>query len=421
MLDNERFFCYNILLFVGRMLTEGKEVWKLYSVREWVKNWSAPQLDLALSPRDRTVERMMAERMGVEFPQIGYTRYRSILADVVAHEFARRVGALDIGFEARLTNSGMAAVEAVVEAAEIQPGDNIARGEVLYSMTPQVLERRRGLTGGRLTLDVLPADAGNFFDAAKKDYQRYSRRMFFFETIGNGRPMPVFEFDGVLRDVWRWENTWLVLDNTFLTCVLFNPFAVYARVREEFGEDPRVKFVYVESLSKHYRAHGGFDHAPGGIVIGPKDFIAKCDEALQFGGVMTTPTLLDFPYDLYDAAAAVMPQLSRNAAAAAEFLRGHSQTKEVWYPDLAERLSQASGAGGVLFFEAKVEQPGFGERVLAEVIPPRASFGHDDTTHVDFGSLDPKFPPGLIRLAVGARETPQEVVSKLEACLGRRP
>ncbi|OGH71090.1 MAG: hypothetical protein A3C90_00520 [Candidatus Magasanikbacteria bacterium RIFCSPHIGHO2_02_FULL_51_14] len=388
----------------------------VWSVAEWLEN-NGGKVDLNVSPNpaDREDERLMAKVFGVELPKIPYARYGTTVSLVGAEWFCRSVGAEELGFAARLTGSGMSAIQLALRAAG---WGTIIAGKVLYGLTPEELNDLSATYG----VPVHYVDSGNLEDIMSAVAAVEGKKTLFFETIGNGVPMPVLDLRGLLKEIWTREDVTLILDNTFATCALFNPFSpanCLARLTAELG-NPACTFVYLESLSKYYRADVTRDPATGGVIMAPQKFMTeRVDPRLMRGHVIATPALLTFPADLYGACKRVMLRLSTNAEAVAQFLSAHRRVgrENVWYPIEDNRGLFRDGMGGVLYFNVPGEERGVGARLFESHIPFRASFGHAESTHVDFGAFG-KDPPGLIRLAVGVNETPEEVVENLEACLG---
>ena len=385
------------------------------TVAEWLVYYD---VDVNVSPRptDRKGEFEIAKLHGVEVPKIPYARYGTTISLAVADWFCRSVCAKERGFAARMTGSGMSAILLALRAAG---AGSIIAGKVLYGLTSEEINDLSATYG----VPVHYVDSGNLDDIMSAVAAVEGPKALFFETIGNGVPMPVLDVKGLLREIWTRADVTFILDNTFATCALFNPFSsasCWVRLTAELGA-PACVFVYVESLSKYYRAHVTSDRATGGIIMAPAKFVTeRVDPRLKRGHVIATPALLTFPADLYGACERVMLRLSNNAEAAAQFLFQHRRVgrENLWYPIEGHRGLFQDGAGGVLYFNVRGEERGVGARLFEPHIPFRASFGHAESTHVDFGAHDPKQPAGLIRLAVGVNETPEEVVAKLEACLG---
>lgn len=389
---------------------------ELMTVGEWLRN-QYQDYDPALSPRSRAVEARMASAFGFEMPKVGYRRYADPVALAVAAHYVRSTAAEDMGCQARLANCGMSAIRVVLDAAELMNGDLIVAGSTLYGLTSEMIIDLNGRFG--VDVDFVASDDHEALASAA----RGGADFVFVETIGNGQGMPVCDVAELMDQLWGTKLT-LVLDNTFLTAALFDPWKLYQQIREKRyrGQDSAFTFVVVESLSKYYRV-GPEDTATAGLIVAPPEFIERCDCYLAWGAGIQLPQLSGFPFELYDAAKHVMPKLSANAAAVAEYLktRPHPLIEQVYYPNDHPFIQEYAGgqAGGVIYLRINTDKPGLGERWFARAgIMARASFGHTEMTHVDFGWHNPqKNPLGLIRLAMGTQDTPEESVDKIKRAL----
>ncbi len=383
---------------------------------------ACPGFDWDLSLRRPETHEALARRFGVVRPPIGYARYAGTVAHrAVEDQFLTDIGA-PVGYSARLTNSGMSAITTAFRSTfgywkprqNLCAVSNIVYGDTMYSLTRRWIWSDARFDS-RLANDIAVANSADVGNIIQK--MEGTNSVLFFETIGNGKGMPVLDLENLMRRIWDTDCI-LVLDNTFLTCALLNPFVIMDCLETEIGHSRTFTFVYVESLSKYYRADTE-DHDPGGIIVASEKFIGLCDDELQNGGVMANSVLRKFPFSLFDACSRVMLPLSENASAAADFLRGHPFVEKVWYPDNHPVIQAEAGgqAGGVLYFLHNDVEQGAGKRLMvAGGIPEATSFGHPDTTHIDWSLFGEQF--GLVRLAVGFMEEPHEVVAKLEHALG---
>ena len=392
-------------------------------------DWNLAMSDAGSHRRLAKEMREIHDDMQVDLPPIPYARYHGTVAHRVVEQFYCDHAGVPRGWNVRLCGSGMGAIRTTAQVAlGVFPGrlmrgsgspsiPQIVAGKVLYGLTPEVLgalarnDRRVHMP------ELVRVDAANTDEvvAAMQD----EPAVLFLETVGNGKPMPVADVREIMRRLWQTQGV-VIIDNTFLTVSLLNFFYMFMRLAHEFSGPPRFMPVYVESLSKYYRA-GENDTDSGGLIVAPQDFIGLCDALMQYGDVMPNSVLRQFPFDLFRAAFMVTQPVSENASAAAAFLRKHHKVRCVWYPDdNAVILCETGGrAGGVLYFELDTDDREESSRLLEPHIPFRASFGHADTTHVPFGKFGAS-EPGMIRIAVGFREEPHETVAKLEAALGPR-
>lgn len=371
------------------------------SVLDWLqKNYPDYCNRVTVNSEEKEPEREMIKAygaFGIEMPPYSYKRYGYGLSHLVAQTFAHWTGALELGFSARLTNCGMAAISTILDT--ISKHGMVLASEVLYPETRHLLANcykgKDCYVGATDLVNCLTCNT----------------TLVFLESVGNGLGMPIYDVESVFKRIWKDEVT-VVLDNTLLTCCLLNPFEIYAKIQKELG-NPKMQFIYIESLSKHYRTTH-HDLITAGIIIASNNFIKKVDEVIMRNGAyLQFPCLEKLPFDLFAACKKIMPQLCKNAKAVAGFLREHPKVKGVFYPDLP------NGAGGLLYFVVE-------ESRVDEVIPLfesefgayMGSFGHPDTSWVPFGKLVKDNPKGLIRLAVGYREEPQDIVDRLKKVLG---
>lgn len=380
------------------------------SVLDWLqRNYPDYCNRVTVNSEEKEPEREMIKAYGafsIEMPPYSYKRYGYGLSHLVAQTFAHWTGALELGFSARLTNCGMAAISTVLAAILSQQENLMACTRSVYTnkiLYPETRKLFRSYWGNSSYLAEIGDLIGYTFFR--------SPFLIFSEPVGNGSGMPVTDVDGLFRRAWK-EDAVLVLDNTLLTCCLLNPFEIYAKLQRELG-DPKMQLIYVESLSKHYRVNGQ-NLVTAGIIVAPNDFIKKVDEVIMRNGAyLQFPCLEKLPFDLFAACDNIMPQLCKNAEAVAAFLKKHSKVKEVFYPDLP------NGAGGVLYFIIEDSEADEAIRLLEnEFGVYMGSFGHPHTSWIPFGKLVEGNPKGLIRLAVGCEEEPQKIVDRLKKVLG---
>jgi cystathionine beta-lyase/cystathionine gamma-synthase len=377
--------------------------------------------DWGLSPIERTDEQRFLDRFGrgydVTLRKIPYMRYGSALSDLVGAMFAQNVGAFDLGFTARLTTCGMSAIAA---ALNLGPQHFLTgESDAMYGLTPALILRLLNRHGGRVAAFEDASNHGAILDSLGHVTSGTRPCTLMFETLGNGRKMPVLDVESLFRSIWDKQGVTFVLDNTLLTCALFNPFDILEKIRIEKKGYEAFRFVYVESLSKYYRADISHDPTSGGIIIVPNRMLKEIDTELEIVGThMTIPQLRTFPWILMGAPRRMMELVSRHARAAVDLLLHHPKVEvgSVTYPRGYRQFSY--GSGGVLYFELKNVSRGAGA-LLEPMIPFRASFGHAYTTHIDWGAHDDTKPSGLIRLSFGTCETTEEVIVKLDEALKR--
>jgi cystathionine beta-lyase/cystathionine gamma-synthase len=374
------------------------------SVKEWLlENYPDYCGEVTVDlDRKQVEEKMAADHpdLNVHVPRYTYKRYGYGLSRLVANKFTQRIGALEHGFQGRLTNSGMSAISVVNEALRGQcRAGSIVVGRVMYGETPQVFE-----TNDTTVRYVDLSDDSEL----QNQIENQNAKAIIVETVGNGGQMPVCDFNKLLSYCWM-KDIVLVLDNTLLSASIYNPFDHLASVKTFFGE-PTCQLVYLESLSKFYRADD-YDEATGGIIVAPEEFIARCDNSLKWGHYMPFNSLREFPFDLYGAANELLMRVDQITKSVHKFLQTHSGVSSV----VCNNHKHVPG-GAIIFFEIdKTEN--LLDRLKAGLGPIKGSFGHPETTYLPFGAFMEDMPDGLVRLAIGYNETPEQIIEKLKVVL----
>lgn len=381
---------------INRTLFSGDTAMTL-SVGDWLKELH-PDYDGAVTVdvNAKEVENKIAEEFGdlrIRKTPYTYKRYGYGLSELVAQKFALMAEALELGFSARLTNCGMAAIKTVFDVLGVGVRGQCIASNVLYSETKKLLR-------GQLP-NVLFVNPETLLGMISEKCPPF----IFIEPVGNGWGMPVCDLRAIFINVWNQETT-LIVDNTLLSCANLNPFRVLRHLKHDLGE-PRFRLVYVESLSKHYRA-GYDDPVTAGVIVAPDEMmegengidamIARNGSYLQF------PCLREMPFDLFAACEEIMGKINENGRLTAKFLQKLGVS--VSYPDLPH-------ASGVIYFVVDDDIDGVIVRMQEQFGPRKGSFGHLYTTWVPFGKLIPGNPPGLIRLAVGSKDDIVEIMRKL--------
>ncbi|MEA1916437.1 MAG: hypothetical protein U9N42_02790, partial [Campylobacterota bacterium] len=195
----------------------------------------------------------------------------------------------------------------------------------------------------------------------------------------------------------------VIMDNTFCTSVLFDAFQIYREVQKELGE-PKVNFVYIESMSKFYRA-GDKDEVNAGVIVASPSFIEECDAAMaRLGSCLANECLKRLPANLMEPLEARLPMLAEKARQLAEWLWPQSEVRFVGHRRV----------GGVVYMELDTDDIDVATR-FADTLdcPIAASFGHPITTIIPMGAFD-EGKPGEIRIALGYKEDVEMVKVKFE-------
>jgi methionine-gamma-lyase len=240
----------------------------------------------------------------------------------------------------------------------------------------------------------------------------------YFETPANPN-LRVIDISEIVRRAHK-ADALVVVDNTFATPALQRPL--------EFGAD-----IIVHSATKYLGGHGDL---LGGIVVGPKDTMAKVrSTGLRW---ITGATLSPFNCFLLLRGLKTlelrMERHSTSAQAVAELIEKHPKVTSISYPGLpafpqhALARKQMSGFGGLIGFELD----GGMERSMAlmnklKLITRAVSLGDAETliqhpasmTHAVYGAEERArhgISDSLLRLSIGL-ENVDDILDDMEQAL----
>ena len=365
----------------------------------------------------------VADLFDLKAPGFFYTR----LANPTVDALERKVAAMEKGVAAVALSSGQAAnAFALMNIARC--GDHVLAGSTLYGGTVSLFTNTLKKNGITVTT-VLPTATEEEIEAA----MRPNTKAIFLESLANPA-LIVADFELYAKVAHR-HGVPLVVDNTFPTPVLCNPF--------DFGAD-----IVTHSTTKYMDGHAT---SVGGIVVEKGDFnwsngnfpeFTEPDES--YHGLIYTRDFAASPFSVKlrvqlvrDYGMPMMPfnafltnlgletlhlRMERhcsNALKLAEFLRNHPKVSWVNYPGLADSdqaplvQKYLKGASGVLCFGVKGGSAA-GERVMNAlkiaaivvhvadvrtcVLHP-ASMTHRQLTDAELVAAG--VSPDLIRLSVG--------------------
>lgn len=320
------------------------------------------------------------------------------------------VAALEGGAKALGCASGMAAIHTVF-AGSLQQGDHVVCSQTVYGPTTTLLSTIISKFGIETTF-VDTTDV----EAVKKAVKP-NTKMLYVETPGN--PTLSITDLSAMNSIAKEANALLVVDNTFMSPALQNPF--------EFGTD-----IIVHSMTKFLNGHA--DVVAGIIVVKDEETYKKYRKVLnQLGGVID-------PFNAFLVHRGIktlslrMKKHCENAQIIAEYLEKHPDIKWVMYPGLKSHpqyelgQKQFKGSGGMITFELK---GGFeaGQTMMNSVKLAQlaVSLGGVESliehpasmTHLSMGPaarLAGGITEGLVRFSVGI-ENPNEIIADLEQAL----
>ncbi|MGH2351730.1 MAG: trans-sulfuration enzyme family protein [Chloroflexota bacterium] len=273
-------------------------------------------------------------------PRAGYVYARN--GSPTADAFARAVAGLEGTDGAVAFSSGMAAIHAMLLAAELGPGDSIVAGRDLYGATQTLLTTVFAPHGVSLHL----IDATDL-DAVRSAVQKVRPRVLYVETISNPL-LRVADVPG-LAEIARQAGATLVVDNTFASPYLCRPGELGAH-------------AVVHSATKYLNGHGD---VTAGVVAAGADLLTQ----LRTVARLTGGTLGAFDAWLALRGLRTLPlRMARhcaNGATVAAHLAMQRRVGQVHYPGLpnhpqhtlASRLFGGHGFGGVVSFELQDAGP----------------------------------------------------------------
>lgn len=352
-----------------------------------------------------TVEAGAARFAGTD-PGFIYTR----LGNPTIRMLEDNVAALEGGYGALATSSGMAAVTTVYFSV-LSAGDHMIGTEALYGPSRTVMETEFSRMGISSTF-VDTTDLG-----AVEKAMRPTTRLLYVETPSN----PVLRVSDLkaCAELAHRQGALLAVDNTFCSPYLQRPL--------EHGAD-----IVLHSVTKFLNGHSD---VVGGIIIGGTEetFRKIRGRLLNLGGTMD-PHQAWLVLRGIKTLPARMEWAQKSALLIARFIEGHPKVEWVRYPgleshpqyELARR--QQDGPGAMLSFELKGGLEA-GRRLMESVHLPAlaVSLGGVESliehpasmTHAGMkreareavGITD-----GLVRLAVGCEDV-EDLIEDLEEAL----
>ncbi len=332
-----------------------------------------------------------------------YTRMKNPTVEAMEDAIA----ALENGHKALGCGSGMAAISTIFTAL-VKSGDHVICSKSVYGPTTTLLATIFSKFGVETTFVDTDID-GEIEKAIKPN-----TTVVYVETPGN----PTLAISDLQKaaDAAHKNNALLVVDNTFMSPALQNPFT--------FGAD-----IILHSMTKFLNGHA--DVVAGIIVVKTEEMYLLMRKTLnQMGGVID-PFNSFLVHRGLKTLALRMEKHSSNSQIIAEYLEKHPKVEWVRFPGLKSDpgyevgQKQHKAPGGMIAFELK---GGFkaGETVMNNVkfCQLAVSLGGVESlvqhpasmTHLSMGEAARKaagITEGLVRLSVGI-ENVQDIIDDLE-------
>jgi cystathionine beta-lyase/cystathionine gamma-synthase len=340
----------------------------------------------------------------------GYSYSRSGNPTVRALE--RKITVLENGADCTCYSTGMAAVQAVLQAC-LSAGDHAVVSDVAYGGTYRLCTKVFARFGVEFTF----ADTSD--PKQVEAAVRGNTRLILTETPAN----PTLKLTDIaaVSEIARKRGIPHAVDNTFLTPYYQRPL--------ELGAN-----IVIHSTTKYFDGHNA---TVGGAVVADT---AALDQQLRFvqnaSGVIMSPWVAWLTLQGAKTLSIRLDRQSENAQAIAEFLSTHPKVARVSYPgletfeqhELATR--QASGFGAMLWFEVEGGVRA-GKQLMdsVELCTLAENLGSVETlithpvtmTHADVEEAERKrvgITDGLVRLSVGLEDV-EDLIDDLRRALER--
>lgn len=335
-----------------------------------------------------------------------YSRYGNPTERAAADKLA----ALELGEDALIFSSGMAAISTTLFAF-LNKGDKIVSVEDVYGGTFNLMKN----TLPRLGIDVKFVDSADT-ESIVGSLEEGGVKLLYLESPTN--PLLKIVDVPVVAKAARRAGALVVMDNTFATPVNQNPLTM--------GVD-----LVVHSCTKYLNGHSD---VLAGAVVGSRDHMQKIwNQKIVLGGALD-PLASFLLLRGMRTLTLRMAKHSENGMAVAEFLEDHPRVERVYYPglkshpqhDLARKLLR--DFGGMVSFEIKGGRKE-AEKVLSsfELFAMATSLGGVESlvsmplnsSHAALSPEDRKrlgIKDQLIRLSVGIEDA-EDLIEDLDQAL----
>lgn len=304
-------------------------------------------------------------------------------------------------FSCKVFPSGMAAIKSTLEALSLGEEGVFIHGNVMYPSTKTLLADQgngKNMIGG---LPGIGADLNNSMELAREIFKINNNGKKVLGVIMEPVANPTIRYTDVtdVAKVAHKFNVPVIVDNTFLTSYLLEPFRM--------GAD-----VVIHSLTKYFSGQGDMT---GGAVIMPNELEANVQNVRRHGGaIMSINDAYEFSKRLGGLAGRIKKH-SKNARILSEELEGIDGIS-VNYNDL-DGITRSGYAGGVLSFEFEgddviafqrarkfsqyiIDHPGIAKHAVSLAESETLAFSYAGL--VDKDLIDKLgLSPGLVRIACG--------------------
>jgi len=323
-------------------------------------------------------------------------------------QLEHRVKELEVGrlshpeyFSCKVFPSGMAAIKSVLEAIALEQEGTFIHGKVMYPSTKELLKDRENK---RNMLGTYPGVEVDLRDSSKLSLTIHENQLWGFKVLGvimEPVANPTLDYADVreVAKVAHSHDVPVIVDNTFLTPYLLEPFRMSAD-------------VVVHSLTKYFSGQGDMT---GGAVIMPNELEPAVQEVRRHGGaIMSIRDAHEFSKRV-PLVGQRMKIHSENARTLAKELKSIEEIT-VNYNDLRGQTRNGY-AGGVLpfvfngtdetayqrarnFSQLIIDNPGIAKHAVSFGEPQTLAAAYAGLVDIDYLQRL-NIPTGLVRIAVG--------------------
>lgn len=238
-----------------------------------------------------------------------YSRYGNPNSTATAEKIASlETLGLNMKSHAFMTSSGMAAISAALHST-IKPRGAIVTHHGLYGATTELIE----MICAENDLTLIYHDL-NSLDEIKKLHDKKNICCFYLETPAN----PLLNGVNVkaVSELAQSINAYVIVDNTFATPILQQPFAL--------GAD-----IIVHSTTKYLSGHG--HSIAGAIVLKDANLISKAEKYIRLNGTHASPFESWLVFHGIKTLALRIEKQVDNAMKVFHYLSGHPSVKKIYY------------------------------------------------------------------------------------------
>lgn len=314
------------------------------------------------------------------------------------------LAALEGGKEALVFSSGLAVVNAVMQAME--PGDHLIFPDDVYYGLRRVI----GEVFAEWKLESTFVDMTDL-DAVSAAAMKPNTRLLWVESPSN--PMLRVADLSAIAQIARKANAISICDGTFTTPVIQQPF--------DFGID-----MVMHSTTKFIAGHSD---VVGGALITKYDnyLFERARKSQKYGGAVPSPFDCWLTRRGVDTLVLRVRQHAANAGRIAEFLEGHAAVERTLYPGLSShpqhqlaRTQMPGGFGGMLSVQVRGgKQEAMGVAARVRIFTRATSLGGTHSLIEHRASVEgpkSKTPANLLRLSVGI-ENVDDLMADLDQAL----